>query len=85
MEFEWTEENVFRASRDDNGEIKLEFPMGAKDFNLLAFCIARVLDSMVSAILETDWELDYLQRRFGKSEGSKIWKPQTQIGGRIKL
>ena len=83
MEFAWTEENVFRAYRNDDGEIKLEFPMGTKDFNLLAFCVARVIDSMVSALLETDWEMEYLRRRFGKPEG--ILKPQMQMQGPLRL
>jgi len=83
MEFEWTEENVFRAYRNDDGEIKLEFPMSVKDFNLLAFCVARIIDGMINAMLDTEWGIEFMRRI--ESKGGGILKPQTHVRGPLKL
>ena len=83
LKFEWTEDNVFRAYKNDEGEIKLQFPMNdVEDFNLLAFSVARVIDGMVSAILDTEWGVEYVRRA---SKKSGILKPQTQVRGPLKL
>jgi len=82
LKFEWTEDNVFRAYKNDDGEIRLQFPMGIKDFNLLAFSVARVIDGMINAILDTEWGVEYVRRA---SKKSGILRPQAQVRGPLKL
>ncbi len=81
---EWTEEDVFRASKDDNGKIKIECPIAAEDFDLLRFCVARVIDGMISAVLDTAWGME-VYSRIEKARGSGILAPQAQMKGPLKL
>ena len=79
---EWTEEDVFRATKDEDG-IKLEFSHTA-DFDLLRFCIMRVIDGMISAVLDTAWGME-VYSRIEKARGSGVIVPQAQAGGPLKL
>lgn len=81
---EWTEEDVFRASKDDNGKIKIECPIAAEDFDLLRFCITRVVDGMISAVLDTSWGMEVYTRIQRAKEGGVI-VPQAQMKGPLKL
>lgn len=69
----WTEGDVFRATRDENG-IKLEFPISA-DFDLLRFCLVRVIDGMIRAVVDTAWGIEVYKRIEAAGGGGKIWKP----------
>ena len=79
---EWTEESVFRAAKNEDG-IKFEFPINA-DFDLLRFCIIRVIDGMISAVLDTAWGME-VYARIEKARGSGVIVPQAQMKGPLKL
>ena len=80
---EWIEESVFRATKSDAG-IRLEFPMKVGDFNLLRFCIIRVIDGMISAVLDTAWGME-VYARIEKARGSGVIVPQARAGGPLRL
>lgn len=84
MTFEWTEENVFRASKNEEGKIGLEFPASTKNFDLLAFCIRRIIEGMVRAVVDTAWTIE-VYKRLPKTKGGELWTPQTQVRGPLKL
>lgn len=77
---DWIEEDVFRATRDERG-IKLEFPIAA-DFDLLRFCVVRVIEGMIRAVVDTAWGIE-VYKRIEAAGGSKIWKPGPN--GPLKL
>ena len=81
---EWTEEDIFRASRDDEGKIMLEFPMDTKHLDLLVFCIKRVIDGMISAVLDTAWANE-IYMRIEKARKGGLIVPQAQAGGPLRL
>lgn len=82
---EWTEEDVFRASRDDNGKIKIECPIAAENFELLRFCIMRIVDGMIGAVLDTSWGME-IYARMERAKESGLWTPpQTRTKGPLKL
>jgi len=74
---EWIEEDVFRATRDEHG-IKLEFPVKA-DFDLLRFCVVRIIEGMIRAVVDTAWGIE-VYKRIEAAGGSKIWKPPGPDG-----
>lgn len=81
---EWTEENVFRASRDDNGKIKIECPIAAENYDLLKFCVTRIIEGMVSAALDAAWSME-IYARIQKAQESGLVVPQAQVRGPLKL
>ena len=80
----WAEENVFRASKNEDGEIKIEYPIGTEDLDLLRFCIKRIIDSMIRAVLDTAWGME-VAMRFQKAKESGLIVPQVRAGGPLKL
>ena len=80
---EWTEESVFRATRNEDG-IKIEFPIAAENYDLLRFCITRVIEGMISAVLDTAWANE-IYARIEKARKNGLIVPQAQVGGPLRL
>lgn len=80
----WIEEDVFRASKNEDGKIEIDYPISTKNLELLKFCVMRTINGMVNAVLDTAWGME-VYARIERAKKNGVIVPQVRAGGPLKL